>query len=76
MKDFVRENISLCAIIIFLTIYVVIIKMKPSMIFYKDGTLKEFGVGYRNKTIIPIWLAAIILAILSYIIIMYIAYLY
>jgi hypothetical protein len=76
MKDFVRDNITFCAIIIFLTIYVLIIQMRPSMIFYKDGTLKEFGVGYRNKTIIPIWLAAIILAILSYIIIMYIAYLY
>lgn len=76
MKDFVRTNASLCAIIVFLAIYGLIVKLKPRMIFYEDGTIKDFGLGYRNKTIIPIWLVAVVIAILSYMIVMYIGYLY
>ena len=39
---------------------------KPNVIFDKNGKLREFGIGYKNKTIIPLWLAVIILAIVSY----------
>ena len=28
--------------------------------------LREFGIGYKNKTVVPIWLATIILAFMSY----------
>jgi|1048.fasta_scaffold03355_2 hypothetical protein len=76
MKDFVRTNASLCAIIVFLGLYAIIIKFKPKLIFYEDGTIKDFGLGYKNKTILPIWLVAVVLAILSYIIVLYIGYLY
>ena len=46
------------------------------MLFYEDGTLKEFGLGYKNKTILPIWLVAVVVAILSYMVVMYVGYLY
>lgn len=71
-----QNNLPFFSIIFFIIFYVLIIKLKPSFIFYKDNTLKEFGIGYKNKTIIPLWLVAIILAILSYIIAMYFGYLY
>lgn len=76
MKDFVRMNAPLCAIIVFLAIYGLVVKFKPKMIFYEDGTIKDFGLGYKNKTIIPIWLVAVVLAIMSYMGVMYIGYLY
>ena len=34
--------------------------------FDKNGKPREFGIGYKNKTILPLWLMVIILAILTY----------
>jgi hypothetical protein len=45
--------------------------MKPDFLYNKDGSIREFGVGYRNKTILPIWLLSLILGILSYLFVMY-----
>jgi hypothetical protein len=53
----------------------VILVLKPDLMFAKDGTWKEFGLG-RNKhkyTWMPFWLFAIMWAIISYIIILVIA---
>jgi hypothetical protein len=41
--------------------------LKPGLVYDKDGSFREFGVGYRHKTVIPIWVVSIVLAILSYI---------
>lgn len=40
--------------------------MMPAFLYNNDGSLKQFGVGYKNKTILPVWLLAIVLGILSY----------
>jgi hypothetical protein len=53
----------------------IILILKPDLMFGKDGTWKEFGLG-RNKekyTWLPFWLFAIIWSIVSYIIILVIA---
>jgi hypothetical protein len=50
----------------------IILILKPDLMFGKDGTWKEFGLG-RNKekyTWLPFWLFAIIWSIVSYIIIL------
>ena len=39
--------------------------------FYDDGTIREFGIGYKNKTVFPVWLVAMILGILSYLFVLY-----
>ncbi len=44
---------------------------KPAFLYNTDGSLREFGVGYRNKTILPMWLLSIVLGILIYISLMY-----
>jgi uncharacterized membrane protein YozB (DUF420 family) len=62
------------SVVLFLVIYGVIITIKPSLIFYGDGSIREFGVGYTNKTIVPIWLASILIGALSYLLIMYITH--
>jgi len=46
--------------------------MKPSCLYNKDGSIREFGIGYKNKTILPIWLLSLVLGILSYLVVMYI----
>jgi hypothetical protein len=48
-----------------------IVMIKPAFLYNKDGSIREFGVGYRNKTILPIWLLSLILGIVSYLLVMF-----
>tara|TARA_X000000368_G_scaffold154033_1_gene121395 strand:- start:5319 stop:5564 length:246 start_codon:yes stop_codon:yes gene_type:complete len=70
-STFVKNNISLVSIIIFVTLFIIVIFTKPSLIFDKNGKPREFGLGYKNKTICPIWLLIIILGIFSYLGVLY-----
>jgi hypothetical protein len=45
--------------------------MKPALFYNIDGSIRHFGVGYRNKTIVPVWLLSIVLGILCYLAILY-----
>ena len=65
-KRFVRINITSISIILFLAIFTMIHNFKPTLLYTKDGAFRQFGVGYKEKTVIPIWLVAIFLAILCY----------
>ncbi len=70
-KTYIRENITLFAIILFVIIFGTIQLMKPNCFYNRDGSLRDFGVGYRNKTILPVWLLSIILGILCYLAVLY-----
>ena len=54
------------AIVFFVTTFLLVITVKPTIVYNLDGSLKQFGLGYKNKTVIPMWLICIILAIFSY----------
>lgn len=66
LRQFVVTNINLVSIIVFLLLFAIILLTKPTIMFDKNGKPREFGIGYKNKTILPLWLAVIILAIISY----------
>jgi hypothetical protein len=70
-RNFIRDNVTLVAIILFVTIFSMIQLSKPAFLYNTDGSIREFGVGYRNKTILPIWLLSIVLGIVCYLIVMY-----
>lgn len=70
-RNYIRSNITTIAIIIYVLLYTIIIMLKPAIIYNKDGSLREFGLGYKKKTVIPVWLLAICLAILSYFSVLY-----
>nr|UZT29000.1 hypothetical protein [Nucleocytoviricota sp.]UZT29116.1 hypothetical protein [Nucleocytoviricota sp.] len=66
MNEFIKSNIVLSSIVIFMFLFMIVIITKPSIIFNIDGTFRNFGIGYSKKTVTPIWLVTIILAIISY----------
>jgi len=70
-RNYIRDNVTLFSIILFLIIFGTIQMMKPVFLYNKDGSIREFGVGYKNKTILPIWLLSLILGILSYLFVLY-----
>jgi hypothetical protein len=73
VKSYVRQHLPLVSISLFLVIFGIIQSMMPAFLYNSDGSLKEFGVGYKNKTILPVWLLAIVLGILSYCVIRFYA---
>ena len=68
---FIQENIQIASISVFLTFYILIIVLKPNFLYNKDGSLREFGVGFKKKTVVPVWLLSLILGIMSYYIMLY-----
>lgn len=71
IKPFIRTNKVSVSIILFLILFSIIHILKPPLFYNKDGSFRQFGVGYKNKTVIPVWVFAIIVAILSYLAISY-----
>jgi len=68
---FIRQNINLVAIVLFIIIFTLIQWIKPSFLYNKDGSLREFGIGYRNKTIFPLWLLSLVLGIFCYLFVIF-----
>jgi hypothetical protein len=66
-----REALSVIAVFVFLILFGIINAFRPSIIYNKDLSFRRFGIGYKNKTVIPIWLMSIILAILVYVAVTY-----
>jgi hypothetical protein len=73
IKTHLRNNLAGSAIVLYIVVFMLVQYMNPSFIYNEDGSLREFGVGYSRKTVLPIWLIAIILGILSYLFVYYIS---
>jgi hypothetical protein len=71
LRTFIRNNITLVSVIIFMIVFGLVQMIKPAFLYKNDGSIREFGVGYKNKTIMPVWLFSIILGILSYLFVLY-----
>ena len=54
------------AIILFLFLFMSFHYIKPGFAYMENGAYRQFGVGYRHKTVLPVWLFSIVLAIVSY----------
>ena len=69
-RSYIRQNITSVSILVFTIIFIVIQFAEPNFL-YNKGKLRQFGIGTKQKTILPIWLLSIILAIFSYLFVMY-----
>ena len=65
-KTLIKNNNITTAILIFLVIFTIFIYIEPNFLFTKHGSIRHFGLGKRNSTIIPVWLLVIITAIIAY----------
>lgn len=71
-RKFMRLNKVNIAIVIFMILFTLIHLYKPILMYTKEGGFRQFGVGYKHKTVIPIWVVAIIIAIFSYLAVLFI----
>lgn len=70
-KLFVKNNKISISILLFIVLFGVLHWVKPPMIYNRDGSFKQFGIGYTHKSVLPIWIWVIVFAILSYLAINY-----
>lgn len=70
-KSIVRQYKTNYAIALFILLFTIFHIVKPSFAYGKDGEFRQFGVGYMNKTVIPIWGISITIAIFSYLVVLY-----
>jgi hypothetical protein len=54
------------ALLVYLVLITGLLYLRPSNFYNKDGTLRQFGTGGGEKTVAPLWLVILLLAILSY----------
>ena len=65
-RSYIIKNQTYVVIIMFLAIYSAIQIAQPACLYNDDCSIRQFGVGYRNKTIFPMWLMSLVLGILCY----------
>jgi hypothetical protein len=67
-----KQHVLTFSILLFLSLfYIVSFVIRPNFLYNDDGSIKPFGLGFKNKTIIPFWLLSIAIAVLSYLIMFY-----
>ena len=70
-KLLIRKKMTLFSILLFIILFFGIIMTKPSFLYQKDGSLRKFGIGYKQKTILPLWLFAILLGLSCYLVVLF-----
>jgi hypothetical protein len=70
-RNYIRQNITSISLIIFISIYSAILYFQPGFLYNNDGSLRQFGINSSKKTVLPVWLLAIIISIASYFLVLY-----
>ena len=68
---FIRKHINTFTVVIFLLSFYLLNYMRPGFLYNNDGSIRQFGLGHKRKTIVPVWLLSIILGVLSYLLVLY-----
>ena len=73
IKNIIRNNLAGSAILLYVIVFMLVQYATPTFLYNDDGSLREFGIGYSSKTVLPIWIVAIVLGILSYLAVYYVS---
>ena len=56
LRTFIQNNIIFTAMILFFLMFIGVSIVKPNCIYNRDGSLKDFGLGFKRKTVFKsIW---------------------
>ena len=59
-------TVLLFSMVLYLFGIVVLLYLRPAIMFHPDGRWKEFGVGHADTTLFPLWMFCIVWAVVSY----------
>ena len=64
------------SITLFISLYLILTIVQPGFIYnHRQDCLRPFGIGYKNTSVLTLWLVSILLAIFSYFIVIYLYHL-
>ena len=66
LSELVSNNVSTVSVVLFLGLFAAINVLKPAFMYDKDGSIRQFGINSTKKTVLPVWLMSISLAIITY----------
>lgn len=66
-RNFAKNQTLLLSVVLFLLVFYLVNYLKPRFLYNTNGSIRQFGIGYKYKTIFPIWIMAICLAILCHV---------
>jgi hypothetical protein len=67
----IKSNRLMYSVLLFLACFSIVHFLKPGLIYNENGSFRQFGIGYKQKTVIPIWVVSIVLAIACYLLFFY-----
>ena len=70
-RTFIAQNKVNVAIVLFLVMFSIFHFLKPGFAYNPEGGFRPFGLGFRNKTVVPVWVIAILFAIMSYLFVLF-----
>lgn len=70
-KKLLIQNKVNFSILLFLILFSAFHFIKPAFAYNENGGYRPFGLGYRNKTVIPVWVISILLALSCYLFILF-----
>ena len=70
-RTFIAQNKVNVAIVLFLVMFSIFHFFKPGFAYNNEGGFRPFGLGFRNKTVVPVWVIAILFAIMSYLFVLF-----
>ena len=71
MYNFIKNNVVGASIILFIVVFSIFIYLKPNFLYDKDGVPRQFGIGKKNTSVVPLWVIALAVAILAYLLVLY-----
>lgn len=69
-RSLIKRHTLLLSVTLFIALFYSINYFKPTCLYNSNGSVRQFGIGYKNKTVFPIWILAIVLAILCRIVVL------
>lgn len=54
------------ALSLFLLLFTIFHTWKPSLVYNEHGHIRHFGIGYSKRTVVPLFIVSILLAIMAY----------
>lgn len=71
MESEIRGNYKVWIATIYLFLVSGFLYLKPALAFGEEGRVRPFGVGDREKTVFPLWWWMFVIAVVSYMIVMF-----
>ena len=53
MQFFIKQHITTFSILVFLAAFAAVQALKPRFMYNDDGSLRQFGIGFHRKTVVP-----------------------